>query len=630
VKNSPNQLRYTALYCRLSRDDGMESESNSISVQKTLLTKYAADHGYTVTKFYVDDGYSGANFERPGFKEMLADAEAGKIGTIIVKDMSRFGRNYLEVGYYTEKRFPTLGIRFIAVYDGVDSNDQSSNEFTPFRNIINEWYCRDCSRKMKASYKARAANGSHLSGFASYGYAIDPDDKKHLTIDPVAAAVVKRIFMLFINGMNLNQIACTLNDEGIPAPREYKLNQGIALSKGKHALVAGPNGWRQQSVRRIIDNYVYCGHSISLKTSTTSYVTHEKIINDKAAWVVVHNTHEAIIDESTFETAQKRRHAAKNITKNQHEKGPLNLMLFCADCGGKMYYHRHSNATVESGGFSCGTHNLYKTCSPHSIPRDILEAGVLANLRKVISLVVDSESDFRDLMSMKRASTESAISSKARTELHDCETRANEIDAVINKLFEQNVSGVLSDKRFQQMLKSYESEQATLNDKIENLRNLIEGDDDDSDEEERIGSFIKMVKQYTEVPELTFEIASSFIKRVLVNECRGNGRWHRQYSVIVEYNFIGAITLPKEHEGPVDEVGAAVAYPAMRQYLINNEQITNANVRELTGMNMAQASKYLRRLCEIGAIEVGDKKTYGRYYNRVITVEQLRQLAIAE
>ena len=633
MKRNPNALRFTALYCRLSRDDGMDSESNSISVQKMILSKYAKEHGYDITKFYVDDGYSGANFERPGFKEMLADADAGKIGTIIVKDMSRFGRNYLEVGLYTEKRFPSLGIRFIAINDGVDSNDQASNEFTPFRNIINEWYCRDCSRKMKASYKARAANGSHLSGFASYGYQIDPDDKKHLIVDPVAAEVVRRIFQLFIGGLNINQIATRLNQEGIAAPREHKGNQGIPLSRGRLSLVEVPNGWRQQSVRRILDNYVYCGHSVSLKTTTTSYVTHEKVRNDRENWIIVQNTHEPIIDEETFEIVQKIRQCGKRITKNQHNKGPLNLMVYCADCGGKMYFHQNSRNPDASGGFFCGTHNLYKTCSPHCIPKDILEAGVLANLQKITTLARDSEDEFRELIGAKLEAGETEMARKAKTELIASQQRADEIDAIINRLFEQNVAGVLSDRRFQTMLQTYEAEQKSLQEKIENLQNLI-GDaiaETESEEEQRNACFLNLVHQYTDIKELTFEIVTAFIRRVIVNEAEGKTRWDRHYSVVVEYNFIGVVPLPEEPvPDPVDEITAAVGYPEIRDFLLENETITNANVRELTKMTSSQATVFLRKLCDVGVLAIGARKTCGRFYQRVISTEHLEALTWPE
>lgn len=609
-----NEHRITALYCRLSRDDGNDSESNSISTQKMILSKFAKDNGYSMPKFYVDDGYSGANFERPGFQEMLAEAKDGKIGTIIVKDMSRFGRNYLEVGIYTEKLFPSLGIRFIAVNDGVDSCVESTNDFTPFRNIINEWYCKDCSRKIKASYKVRAQSGAHLSGFASYGYVIDPSDKRHVIIDPPAAKTVKRIFDLFISGMNLSSIARQLNEEGVPAPREHKLNQGLSFSKGRIPLIECPAGWRQQSVRRIIDNYVYCGHSVSLKTRTVSYITHERIRTDKDDWIVVRNTHDPIIDEETFETAQLLRQSVKNLTKSQLDKGPLNLLIFCADCGSPMYYHKNSHGHHLPGNFICGSHTRFKNCSPHSISQQIVETAVLENLQAIISMIQYSEQDFRDLVEgVTKKATDSM--KELRAEIVEAETRINEIDHVIDRLFEQNVAGVLSDTRFQTMLNSYEAEQEALRAKLKSYQSMFDSCNSPNTLHHNSTRFISLVKKYSTLDKLTPEIARAFIKRILVHEPMGSTRWDRQYSITIEYKFVGPITMGSDS---IQQYNDPILYDSVRKYLTENSIIGNTIVRKLTGLDPYQATLYLRKLSQAKIIERNGRNEHGIRYKSLL------------
>ncbi len=603
-------LRITALYCRLSRDDGLDSESNSITVQKMILERYAKEHGYSPTKIYSDDGYSGANFERPGFKEMMRDAEDGKIGTIIVKDMSRFGRNYLDVGLYTERRFPALGIRFIAINDDVDSHSNANNDFTPFRNIINEWYCRDCSRKMKASYKARAANGMHLSGFAPYGYILDPENKGHLIIDPPAAAIVKRIFKLYVDGANFCRVAAILNEEGIKAPREYKIENGSKLSMGRKPRASIPAGWRQLSVKRIVMDYTYCGHSISLRTKTVSFVTHEKKRNEQENWIVTRNTHEPIIDEATFEFARKRRMMRATKGTKYHEKGPLNLMVYCADCGSMMYFHHHRGTT---GAFSCGSAK-FKTCTTHTIPKHVLETGVLENLQKVTSMARESEEEFVKLVRDKAAQERPREVLQREQELRKYEERIKDIDDVIKKLFEQNVAGTLSDSRFHSMLQDYEVEQEKLKQSCDVLRQMLNVS---QAPEQDVDRFLRLVQRYTQIQELTPEIVLAFIDKILVFEPSGKSRWDRKHRIEVVYNFLGPANIPepeKENQTPADIIGNTKVF----DYLKENKQIDNETVRLLTGMNMDDAMEYLNLLCQADILKRGKRSIIGRVYDLVM------------
>lgn len=303
--------KITALYCRLSRDDGGDAESNSIGNQKTILSRYAADHGFSNTKFYVDDGWSGANFSRPGFEAMMSDVDDGLVGTIICKDMSRFGRGYLHVGLYTEVKFPEAGIRFIAINDGVDSASGTSDDFTPFRNIINEWYCRDISKKIKASMQSRAKSGEHLTGNAPYGYKKDENDPKKWVIDEVPAGIIREIFHLYLGGKNAVQIAAEMEKRGYDAPGDYLANQK-QYKKGKAVSFDTPKAmWHAGTILNILDRYEYCGHTVSYRRKSLSYKTHKTTLNDEADWIITKDTQAAIIDEETWQAVHKMRESGR-------------------------------------------------------------------------------------------------------------------------------------------------------------------------------------------------------------------------------------------------------------------------------------------------------------------------------
>ena len=610
-----HDLRITALYCRLSRDDGLDSESNSITVQKMILEKYANEHGYTPTRVYTDDGYSGANFERPGFKQMMQDAEDGKIGTIIVKDMSRFGRNYLKVGLYTERRFPAMGIRFIAINDDVDTSKDANSDFTPFRNIINEWYCRDCSRKMKASYKARASNGAHLSGFAPYGYKLDPADKTHLIIDPPAAEIVKRIFHLYTEGYNMVRIAVMLNEDKVLAPREYKIQNGSNLSKGRKPRVPLPAGWRQTSVRRIIRDYTYCGHTVSLRSNTVSYITHAKKPNEEENWIITKNTHEPIIDESIFEAARKRNPIKNSRGDNIHDKGPLNRFVFCADCGSIMYYHHYHKADKGHGGFDCaGSLPIHRICTRHHIPKHVLEEGVLENLQKVTAMARESEIEFLELVKSKAATPRPEIDLAREEELNKRKARIAEIDTIIKKLFEQNVAGKLSNERFNTMLQEYEAEQEDLKaqaDSIERVLSVAQQQTSNTDK------FLELVQKYTRIKELTPEIVLAFIDKVLVHKPTGSSKWNREYSIEVVYNFIGTLDIP-EPELTEPTAREIITYPQIYDHLKARHWIDNETVRKMTGMNIDHAMYYLNSLVNASILRRGIRTKAGRIYDLIV------------
>lgn len=531
---APDQI--TALYCRLSRDDGGDAESNSIGNQKTILSRYAADHGFTNTKFYVDDGWSGANFNRPGFEAMMSDVDDGLIGTIICKDMSRFGRDYLHVGLYTEVKFPEAGIRFIAINDGVDSASGASDDFTPFRNIINEWYCRDISKKIKASMQSRAKSGEHLTGNAPYGYKKDESNPKKWVIDEVPAGIIREVFELYLNGNNAVQIATEMEKRGYDAPGDYLAKQH-QYKKGKAVTFDTPKAmWHAGTILNILDRYEYCGHTVSYRRKSISYKTHKSVLNDEADWIITKNTQPAIIEEETWQTVHKMRESGRRRKEHVWDKGPLNGFLYCPDCGSKLYFN-HPTRLKTSGTYMCGYYMHYKKCTTHYIRRDELEPAVLAQLRADCAYAKEHEADFVKMVEMKTRRQGDDVVKKAEKEYAEARSRIDEIDRIINQLYEDKVSGGLSADRFSRMLTKYETEQETLRPKCEQLQTQITAAKTTSDNAKQ---FIRMVRKFTDIQELTPEIVATLIERVEVRQAQVIDGVKKQEIKII-YNFIGNI-----------------------------------------------------------------------------------------
>ena len=535
-KQAVTSGKITALYCRLSREDGSDAESNSIGTQKLILGKYATEHGFTNTQYYVDDGFSGANFDRPGFKRMIADAEAGLIGTVICKDMSRFGRDYLNVGLYTEIRFPEMGIRFITVIDGVDSEDDSGNDFTPFRNIINEWYCRDVSKKIKASMRARAQAEQHLTGFAPYGYIKSKENKNKWLVDEEAATIVKEIFQRFIGGQSASEIAQEMNRRGLLPPREYSETKHNRPAYGKYLnMEKPPVVWRLNAVLTIIDRYEYCGHTVSCKSVSASYKSKKHIRIPKDEWLITRNTQPPIIDEETWMTAHRIRESGRRKPEGTLEKGPLNGFLFCADCHNKLHFHVCTRLKNTNGIFDCFYHTSYKLCTSHYIHRNVVEEAVLADLQRVTRHVREHEGEFLHMIEQRTSIAGKEALRKLKKEQNTGEKRLEEIDRVINRLYEDKVSGDLSTERFSRMLSNYEEEQANLRKRLDELRVAIASEQEGTDNAEH---FVSLVKQFTEITELTDEIVATFIEKVEVHAAKMvDGK--KQQEIMVYYNFIG-------------------------------------------------------------------------------------------
>ena len=527
----------TALYCRLSKDDEQIGDSNSIVHQKEILAKYAKEHGFTNIEFYVDDGFSGTNFNRPDFQRMMADAEEGKISTVIVKDMSRFGRDYIMVGYYTEIYFSNLDIRFIAINDNVDSNIQTENDLTPFKNVFNEWYARDTSKKIRAVFKAKGNSGKHLTTNPPFGYKKDPNDKDKWIIDEEAATTVRRIFQMYVEGYRISEIGHKLTEEKVETPILYYMNRGIKTN----ARSEYPEIWDLMSIKYILSQTAYAGHTVNFQTAVKSYKTKKQVNLPRNQWVIFRNTQEPIIDEKTFETVQQMRKVKRARTK-YNEPNMFSGLLYCADCGNHLTIQRVArNRKMDN--FSCATYRKKKKglCSCHRILVSDLETIVKEDLQKVCEYVFLHEKEFTDeyLSGSKKETVK--FQSKTKAELKRLSERQEEIGKIIRKLYEDNVNGRITDERFDFLAKSYEDEGNDLKTKIQELKNALASSVQD---EEKLSKFLKVVKSYTKIEELTPEILNSFIEKIYIGETeKYDGRKMQEVEII--YKFVGAINLPQ-------------------------------------------------------------------------------------
>ena len=528
----------TALYCRLSQDDGNVGDSDSIINQKKMLAEYAERNGYTPYQFYIDDGFSGTNFERPQFKQMIEDAKKGTVKRIICKDLSRFGRDYIKVGLYTEFIFPDKDIHFIAVNDDVDSNVQKDNDLAPFKNLFNEWYARDTSKKIKAVKKAKGLAGEHMSCDAPYGYRKNPDNPKEWLIDEESAEVVREIFRLCVDGYGPRRIANILTERKILIPSAYALEKGYAV---RNNIPKNPCQWSSTVVVDVLERMDYLGHTVNFKTHRKSYKQKKKIENDKSEWKIFENTHEPIIDKSTFDIVQKIRANRKRPTK-MGEMPMFSGILYCADCGKKLSFHRRANDPDTKHNFVCSnyrsdTHN----CSMHYIRNVVVEQLVLENLREVVSYVKAYEDEFVQMVMDADIKQKSKELAKKKRVLSDKEKRYTQLDGLFQRIYEDNVSGKLSDERFVKLSQGYEAEQKDLQSEIEALRMELSQEEQQS---VNVKSFLFTVKKYTEIPELTSEIVHEFIDRIIVHEAdKSSGKRIQEIEII--YNHIGVFDRSK-------------------------------------------------------------------------------------
>ncbi len=536
-----NSIKITALYERLSRDDELQGESNSITNQKHFLEDYARKNGFVNIRHFTDDGVSGTTFDREGFQSMIAEVEAGNVAVIIVKDMSRFGRDYLKVGFYTEVMFKEKGVRFIAINNGIDSSNQQDSDFTPFLNIMNEWYARDSSRKIQAIFKARMQEGKRVSPSVPYGYRRDPDDKQHLIIDPEPAAVVRRIFKLVLEGNGVNRIADILYADKILIPSAYaeKYYPENQHSKSFH----DPIRWTNQTIIHILEKREYMGHTVLGKTISESYKTKKRRKATEDELMIFENTHEAIIDEETWNNVQRLIETKRRPKKNGAPPCRLSGLLYCADCGSKLSHRYNSRNKYDAdNSYGCSSYRQYtRNCTMHYIRVSVVEKLILETIREVSAYALSNEKEFVKKVREASDVQQEATMKEYRRRLGKAKRRHEELDDLVKKLYESFATGKIPEKHFDRLLSGYDNEQTALEAEMQELQTGLDRYGADGVRADR---FLELVKRYTDFSELTTPMLNEFIEKVVVHEA-DKSTGDRVQKVDIYLNFIGAFTVPK-------------------------------------------------------------------------------------
>lgn len=539
--NVRNINRSAFLYVRLSRDDELEGESYSISNQKKLLTKIAKDKGYTDITVFCDDGISGVTMNRPEFCRMIEQLEIGKASAVFVKDLSRLGRNYIEVGRLTEEFFPEHNIRLVSVSDNLDT-DEGENDLTPIRNLFNEWYARDISKKRRISNKIKGGSGIPL-GPPPYGYIKDPTDSHHWVIDDEAANIVRRIFDMYRNGLGTFQIAVALTEEKVYTPSEYAKKKGIKKAGGSSGKTReNPYFWGQSTVIKILSKQEYCGDVINFRTYSKSYKNKKRYANDSDNIMVFKDVHEPIIERELFEEIQLKRGKTRKRTMSNGEKNMFSGLLVCSDCGSNLNYH-FNNRDISF--FSCPAFNQgkRKECfSSHYVRMDFLEEVVLAEIRRLTRFAGKYEDLFIKTVSDFSRETLQRQISAYKAEMRSLTARDRELDKIFERLYEDNISGKITDERFTKMSVSYNSEQTDIHEKLKNLGNLLE---ETLGREITSEKFIKAIKKYTRVKKLTPHMLTELIEKIVVFPSEKETGVRTQ-KLVIYYNCVGAIEIPSE------------------------------------------------------------------------------------
>ena len=555
-----HELGTAALYCRLSRDDNMDSESNSIQNQRKILQKAAKDKGYTDTIFFVDDGITGTTMKRPGFQKMLTAIEAGYISAVFVKDLSRLGRNYIEVGKLTEEFFPLHDIRLVAVSDGVDS-DEGEDDFTPFKNIMNEYYAKDISKKRRIVNKMKGNAGVPLSP-PPYGYIKNPDDPRFWVVEPEAAEVVRRIYRMALEGYGLAEIAARLAADGVVNPTYYWRSRGT--SRGGSKSTVEPTKWGHTTVKKILTLQEYCGDVINFKSYSKSYKMKKRIENPEENRAIFLNVHEAIIDRQTWEKVQALQKGTrrKKPTVTQ-EPSVFSGLLKCPECGGNLNFHFNQN-NHDIKFFSCQNHNSgYRKCSKtHYIRLDFLEQVVLYEVKRLACFASEYENDFIKAMIGHSAKVAENATLRKQRELDALTARDRELDMLFERLYEDNVAGKIDDARFAKMSKRYEQEQGENAKKIKALRLELK-----KDESKRmdIDDFLETVRRYTDATTITKRMVAELIDHIEVYHAEKQDGVTNQ-RVVIHYNCIGAFDVPDRRKIPEADIimetrkGVALSY----------------------------------------------------------------------
>ena len=535
-----SNLKKTALYCRLSQDDGLEGDSNSIQNQKNILQKFAEDHHFPNLCFYVDDGFSGGNFQRPAFQQMISDMENGEIGIIVTKDLSRLGRNQLHTGLYIEERFPMFGVRYIAINDNVDTDSSESNDLMPFKNLFNEWFIRDTSRKIRAVLKAKAERGERPGTRAPYGYIKDPETKK-LAVDDEAAAIVRRIFAMCASGNGPSQIARILKKEQVLTPTMYAYTRyGM-----NHTCLdtAHPYNWSDSAIANLLENEIYLGNTVNMKYSTKSYKDKRRVEHSREECLVFKDTHPALITQEVWDIVQRVRKNRRRPTKME-EQNKYSGLVFCADCGSNMVLHRARTMSASYNHFTCRTYKKDgESCTGHYIRECVLDEVVLEDLRRVTAMARERPEEFAAYIGSRQSAEIQREIRRQEKELAAMRKRKAELDAIFKKLYEDSVLSRITTEQFQMLSSSYTEEQnqiaAGIPQKeadIQRLRETVSGTD----------GFLDKAKRYMDITELTPELLRLFIEEIVVHEKEVKWSKHAPQTVEIYYNGIGFID--KQHQ----------------------------------------------------------------------------------
>jgi hypothetical protein len=576
--------------------------SNSIINQQKILRDFANKNGFTNIQHFSDDGFSGTNWERPGWKALIAEIEAGNVGAVIVKDMSRVGRDYLQVGFYTEVMFRKHNVRFIAVGNNIDSDNKESTEFAPFLNLMSEWYARDCSRKIKTVLHAKGNNGKHMTSKPIYGYKRLPDDKDLWIVDDESALVVRRIFQMAMDGLGSYQIARVLTEERVEKPSYYASNPKPVYNDPLEPYI-----WRESTIREMLAKPEYAGHTVNFRTSRESYKDKVAKINAKEDWKVFLNTHEQLIEQSVFDTVQKLLGTPRRID-NIGVANPLTGLMFCGSCGGKMHNHRttksydydyygkrYTNKPTDS--YNCSTykqssHRFNTVCSNHHISTKVVRELILDSIRNICGYVRHNQAEFVEKIREESVLHRGETAKSHKKAIAKNEKRIAELESLFRRIYEDNAKGGLSNKRFKQMSADYESEQAILETKNAEMQAELKAFNSDSD---KIESFIELVKRYTEFEELTTSMLNEFVDKIFIHKAVKT-EFERVQQIDIHFNFIGNFKLPiAEVEPTAEEIVA--------------EEKRRENVRKRREACRRWREKKKAELAEIQAEEIQVEKS---------------------
>ena len=539
LRQQTTQAPITALYCRLSRDDELQGESNSISNQRRMLESYCRDHGLKNCQYFVDDGWSGANFDRPGFQRMLEGVENGEIKTVVTKDLSRLGRNYLQVGLYTEMIFPKKGVRYIAINDGVDSV-QGDSELSALKNLFNEWMVRDTSKKIKAVFKSKGMSGKPLTSHPPYGYIKGEDGT--FAIDEETAPVVKQIYAFCLAGNGPGKIARMLTEQNIPTPGTIEYQR---TGNTRRYYPDYPCKWSATTVGHILERQEYIGNTVNFKTEQVSYKVKGTLYTPERE-MVFENTHPAIIDKVTWERVQELRKQRKRPNR-YGEVGLFSGLVFCADCGSVMYQQRYDTPTRKQDCYICGSYKKRTTdCTSHFIRTDLLTEGVTTNLRAITSYAAKHEAQFAKLLQVQTEDGGKKKTAARRKELEAAEKRIEELKAIFKRLYEDSVGGRITYERFTELSADYEQEQAALK---ERMAELQAEQDRAQEASANVGKFMSIVHKYASFEELTPTLLREFVEKIVVHEAvaldgKRRGK-QRTQAIEIYYSFVGKVDLPQ-------------------------------------------------------------------------------------